>query len=102
MGQGLHDLIYVRVRGPQSSKQIGKEASRVIVPRLKREPGNGASARGQPVAEQGGFAEPGGGRKKDQGLIQALLQSLDQVRTIHQMWTRARKVKFGGKQGVGR
>src|SRR2546425_9382546 len=102
MEQGLSAQPQLRITGLQGGKQVGEEARWVIVLGLEGEPGSGDGTGGQPVGEQGGFAEPGRCRKEDQCPLQALLQSLDQARTIHQVWARSRNVEFGGKQWGGR
>src|SRR5260221_960906 len=102
MEQGLSAKSQSRITGLQGGKQVGEEACRVIVLGLEREPGSRNSTRGQPVGKQGGFAEPSRCRKEEQCLFQALLQSLDQVGTMHQVWARARNVEVGGKQRIGR
>src|SRR6266404_2636943 len=101
MEQGLSAQSQSRITVLQGGKQVGEEACRVIVLGLEREPGSRNGTRGQPVGEQGGLAEPSRCRKEDQCLFQALLQSLDQVGTMHQVWAQSRNVQFGGKQRIG-
>src|SRR5258708_19274481 len=102
MEQDLSAQSQSRITGLQGGKEVGEEGCGVIGRGLEREPGGRKSTRGQPVGKQGGFAEPSRCRKEEQCPFQALLQSLDQVGTMHQVWARARNVEFGGKQRIGR
>ena len=98
----MQPRLQLRITGLQGGNQGGEEAYRFVVRWLKREPDHRDGRRGQPVGEQGGFAEASRSRKQGQWPLQALLEALDQTGTMHQLWTWAWNVEFGGQQRVGR
>ena len=100
--QHLPDRAQVRIIGLQGGKQVREEAHWFIILWFEREPGDRDGARGQPVGEQCGFAEANRCRNEGQGSLHALLESLDQAGTMHQVWTRSRDAEFGGKQQIRR
>src|SRR5712691_11809564 len=100
--QRLPDRTQVRIIGLQGGKQIREEACQFIVLWFEREPGYRDGTRGHPFGEQCGFAEANWCRNEGQGSLHALLESLDQAGTMHQVWTQSRDAEFGGKQRISR
>ena len=90
----------IRIVDLQSSQQIGKEADRVIFLWTKREPGSWQCTLGQPISEQGGFAEAGWGRKEYEGSLEAFLEAANEARAMQKLGRLARDVEFRSQQEV--
>ena len=64
----------------QSSDEVRKKASGVVIPFVQRKPGGRSLAPGYPFAQQRGFTEACGGRDESQFAVQSpLVQALDQA-----------------------
>src|SRR5829696_10317460 len=75
--------------------QVQKEARRIVVPLVQRDPGHRKLATLRPVREQSRLAETG--RRGDDGQLapRALIQPLAQARTRHGFRTRTGHVELG-------
>ncbi len=83
----------------QGGDEVAEKPGGVVLPRVQRQPGGRAGALGEPVAEQGGFAEAGGGREEGELAGQAGVQPFEQVGAPDPVRPRGRAIQFGGEQG---
>ena len=88
--------------GLQRRDQVGQKARRVVFAGVERQPGHARSVcarRGQPLAQQRGFAKAGRRRKQRQGAPQAPVQARKQARARDAVRRRRGKVELGAEHG---
>ena len=92
----------VGIKRLQGGNQVGEEANRLIVLRLKREPGDGRGCRSSPLGQQGRFAVSGRRRDEREWACHSLLKSLNKAGARHKVGARTGHMEPGCEQEVGR
>ena len=91
-----HPFSDVRGNRLKSGDYVRQKARGVAIPFVQRQPGGRSLATGEPVAEERGLTEAGGGGDEGQFAVQTLVEALDQVGAEDGLRPRWGDIKFSG------
>ena len=107
LGQGsraqqiMQGMTRLRRNPADGSAHIAQEVRQLVVPLIQREPGHRLATTGQPLSSQGGFAKTRRRGHQNELVVQAMIQTGQQMGPPNEAGGSLRPVQFGLDQGQG-